>query len=201
MGQRPAAAAASASRPARELLNYGLPLSMAAVGWVGFSNVNYAIIGARLGRPAGRPVLSAYTLAIEYQKKVSVVMGQVGFPVLARSSSAGELSRCTVRWCGLLTVLLFPLLVCWRSAPVLVRSSSVPHWDSEVVPVQVLAVGGASTLVIDAVGTVLMATGRTRALLGFGTAHFLVYGLAVLLVVRSASSRSRSTLRSCTRCS
>ena len=34
---------------------------------------------------------------------------------------------------------------------------------------------------IDAVGTVFMATGRSRALLGFGVAHFVVY-IAVVLV-------------------
>jgi len=52
-----------------------------------------------------------------------------------------------------------------------------------VLPVQILAIGGASSLVTNAVGTVLMATGRTRALLGFGMGHFVAYGLAVLLVV------------------
>jgi O-antigen/teichoic acid export membrane protein len=52
-----------------------------------------------------------------------------------------------------------------------------------VTPVQILALGGASTLVINAVGTVLMATGRPRALLGFGVAHFAAYALTVILVV------------------
>ena len=50
-------------------------------------------------------------------------------------------------------------------------------------PVQILALGGASTLVINAAGTVLMATGRARALLGYGMSHFIVYGLTVFLVV------------------
>jgi O-antigen/teichoic acid export membrane protein len=34
---------------ARELLSYGLLLSLASISWIGFSNVDYAIIGARLG--------------------------------------------------------------------------------------------------------------------------------------------------------
>ena len=48
---------------------------------------------------------------------------------------------------------------------------------------QILCLGGAATLVANAAGTVLMASGRARALLGFGLAHFTTYGLTVLLVV------------------
>ncbi len=85
----------------------------------------------------------------------------------------------------LLTIVLFPLLVLLAiGAPVLVPFLFGARWTPAVVPVQILALGGASTLVIDAVGTVLMATGRARALLGYGMAHFVVYGLTVLLVVR-----------------
>ena len=58
------------------------------------------------------------------------------------------------------------------------------RWASAVVPVQILALGGASTLVINAAGTVLMAKGRARALLGYGFAHFIVYGITVMLVVQ-----------------
>ena len=84
----------------------------------------------------------------------------------------------------LLTIVLFPLLVLLAiTAPVLVPFLFGHQWTGAVVPVQILAVGGASTLLTDAVGTVLMASGRTRALLGFGMAHFFAYGLAVFLVV------------------
>jgi O-antigen/teichoic acid export membrane protein len=171
-------------RAARELLDYGLPVSMAAVGWVGFSNVDYAIIGARLGALQTGLYFRAYTLAVEYQSKVSVVMTQVGFPVLSRTRNAKELADMHRQMVRLLTILLFPLLVLLAiTAPVLVPFLFGQQWAGAVVPVQVLAVGGASTLVIDSVGTVLMAKGRTRALLGFGMAHFIVYGLAVFIVV------------------
>jgi O-antigen/teichoic acid export membrane protein len=171
-------------RAARELLDYGLPVSMAAVGWVGFSNVDYAIIGARLGALQTGLYFRAYTLAVEYQSKVSVVMTQVGFPVLSRTRSAAELADMHRQMVRLLTILLFPLLVLLAiTAPVLVPFLFGHQWAGAVVPVQILAVGGASTLVIDSVGTVLMARGRTRALLGFGMAHFFTYGLAVFLVV------------------
>ena len=83
---------------ARELLGYGVPVSLASISWIGFSNVDYAIIGARLGALQTGFYFRAYTLAVEYQSKVAVVMTQVGFPVLARTRSAAELSSCTARW-------------------------------------------------------------------------------------------------------
>ena len=171
-------------RAARELLDYALPVSMAAIGWVGFSNVDYAIIGARLGPLSTGLYYRAYTLAVEYQNKVSVVMTQVGFPVLSRTRSPTELTSMHRQMVRLLTILLFPLLAILAiTAPVLVPFVFGHPWAGAVLPVQILAIGGASSLVTNAVGTVLMATGRTRALLGFGMGHFVAYGLAVLLVV------------------
>ncbi len=169
---------------ARELLSYGLPASLATVSWVGFSNVDYAIIGARLGALQTGLYFRAYTVAVEYQTKVAMVMGQVGFPVLARTPNAAELTHLYRQMVRVLTITLFPLLVLLAvAAPVAVPFLFGPQWTQAVVPVQILALGGASTLVINAVGTVLMATGRARALLGYGLSHFIVYGLTVFLVV------------------
>jgi lipopolysaccharide exporter len=168
----------------RELLDYGLPASLASISWVGFSNVDYAIIGARLGAFQTGLYFRAYTLAVEYQSKVGIVMGQVGFPVLSRTSSTAELAHLHRKMVRLLTIVLFPLLALLAiGAPVLIPFLFGPRWAGAVVPTQILAVGGASTLVINAAGTVLMATGRARALLGYGMAHFIVYGLTVFLVV------------------
>jgi lipopolysaccharide exporter len=170
---------------ARDLLDYGLPASMAAVSWVGFSNVDYAIVGARLGALQTGLYFRAYTLAVEYQNKIGVVMTQVGFPVLARTRSNAELTDLYREMVRLLTIILFPLLVLLAIlAPTLVPFLFGPRWSGAIVPVQFLALGGAATLVINAVGTVLMATGRARALLGFGMAHFIAYGLTVFAVVR-----------------
>ncbi|HEY3758574.1 MAG TPA: hypothetical protein VGL37_02345, partial [Solirubrobacteraceae bacterium] len=55
-------------------------------------------------------------------------------------------------------------------------------WQPAVLPTQLLCAGGASTLVIDAVGTTLMATGRPRAILGYGVAHFVVYIGSVVFI-------------------
>jgi O-antigen/teichoic acid export membrane protein len=169
---------------ARQLLSFGVPLSLASITWVGFNNVDYAIIGARLGALQTGLYFRAYTLAVEYQSKVGMVMTQVGFPVLARTRSAAEMAHLHRRMVHLLTIVLFPLLALLAiGAPVIVPFVFGPHWAGAVLPVQILALGGASTLVIDAAGTVLMATGRARALLGYGAAHFGAYGLAAFLAV------------------
>jgi O-antigen/teichoic acid export membrane protein len=171
-------------KPARELLDYSLPTSMAAVSWVGFNNVDYAIIGSRLGALQTGFYFRAYTLAVEYQSKIAVVMTQVGFPVLSRTRNAADLTHLTRQMVRLLTTVLFPILVLLAiAAPVAVPFLFGPRWEPAVTPVQILALGGASTLVINAVGAVLMATGRARALLGYGVAHFLTYGMTAFLVV------------------
>jgi O-antigen/teichoic acid export membrane protein len=168
---------------ARDVLSYGLPASLASVSWVGFRNCDYAIVGARLGAVQAGYYFRAYTLAVEYQKKVSLVMGQVGFPVLARARSAEEMAAMRTQMVRVLTAVLFPLLaVLAVTAPVLVPWVFGPAWAPAVLPTQILALGGASTLVIDCVGAGLMAAGRARALLGYGVAHFAVYAAAVLIV-------------------
>jgi len=169
--------------PSRELLAFSLPASIAASSWFGFRNCDYAIIGARLGALPTGLYFRAYTLGVEYQKKVSQVMATVGFPMLARAQSASEMSELRIRMVRVLTIVLFPLLALLAiEAPVVVPWLFGHRWAPAVLPTQILAVGGASTLVIDGAGAVLMATGRARALMGFGWGHFVVYGLVVLVV-------------------
>jgi lipopolysaccharide exporter len=172
--------------PTKELLGFGLPASLAASSWFGFRNCDYAIIGARLGvLPAGL-YFRAYTIGVEYQKKVSTVMNTVGFPVLARTQSAAELHELRIRMVRMLTLVLFPLLVLLAiEAPVLVPWLFGARWAPAVLPTQILALGGASTLVIDVAGAALMASGRPRAVMGFGWGHFAVYALAVFFTAPS----------------
>lgn len=169
--------------PARELLSFGGPASLAAASWFGFRNCDYAIIGARLGPIPTGMYFRAYTLGVEYQKKVSNVMNTVGFPALSRTNGRAELEALRERMARMLTLVLFPLLVLLAvEAPVLVPWLFGQRWSPAVVPTQILALGGASTLVIDTAGAALMASGRVRAMMGFGWGHFLAYALVVFLV-------------------
>jgi PST family polysaccharide transporter len=167
---------------ARELLSYGGPASLAAVGWAGFRNCDYAIIGARLGPRQAGLYYRAYTVAIEYQKKISAQVAALGFPLLSRAGTVDDQRMLRGRIVRIETLVLFPALTLLAIvAPVLIPWFFGARWTSAVVPTQILAIGGAATLVIDAVGAALMATGRGRALLGYGWGHFAAYAAAVVI--------------------
>ncbi len=170
-------------RKAREVLEFGGPASLAAISWTCFRNCDYAIVGVRLGTLSAGLYFRAYNLGVEYQKKVSDLMVTVAFPVLSRTSSETELADMRGEVTRLLTMMLFPLLTLLAIvAPVLIPWFLGPDWDAVIVPTQILAIGGASTLVIDTAGVALAAGGRSRAMLGFGVAHFVAYATAVWFV-------------------
>ena len=171
------------SRAMRELLPYGGPAALATIAWTGFRNGDYAIIGAKLGTAQAGFYWRGYQLSVEYQRKISVLMTQMAFPVLARAGDAEAMLALRQRMVQLLTVVLFPLLVSLALlAPVLVPWAFGPGWEPAVLPTQILALGGAAVLVTDAAGSALMAAGRSRALLGYGVAHFVVYASVVIAV-------------------
>jgi lipopolysaccharide exporter len=169
----------------RDLRAYGGPASIACVCWTGFRNGDYAIVAARLGAAQAGFYWRGFQLAVEYQRKISTVMSSVAFPVLARTMGTDEMFALRRRMVRLLTIIIFPLLASLvLLAPVAVPWLFGPAWEPAVLPTQILAGAGAATVVIDAVGTVLMASGRARAMLGYGVAHFAVYIGAVLFASR-----------------
>lgn len=167
----------------RDLMPYGGPAALATVAWTGFRNGDYAIIGAILGPAQAGYYWRSYQLAVEYQGKIAVAMSQMAFPVLSRTKGTEELLALRQRMVQLLTVVVFPLLLLLvLLAPVVIPWLFGPVWEPAVVPTQLLVLGGAATLAINACGSALMARGRARALLGYGVAHFVVYAAAVLAV-------------------
>ena len=170
-------------REVRELLPYGGPAALACVAWTGFRNGDYAVIGGRLGTLQAGYYYRGYQLAVEYQKKISAVMAQMAFPVLARTDGREAMFALRRRMVRLLTVVLFPLLgLLVITAPVVVPWLFGEKWEPAVVPTQILAAGGAATLTIDAIGSAFQAEGRSKAMLGFGIAHFIVYIGAVAAI-------------------
>jgi lipopolysaccharide exporter len=174
-------------RPAamRDLWAYGGPAGLATFCWTGFRNGDYAVIGARLGTAQSGIYWRAFQLAVEYQRKISTVMTQMAFPVLARTGDIDQLTQLRRRMVQLLTVVLFPLLaVLAVLAPQVVPWIFGPAWQPAVLPTQILVGAGVSTLVIDAVGSALQAAGRARTLLAYGVAHFVFY-MGVVIVASS----------------
>jgi O-antigen/teichoic acid export membrane protein len=169
-------------RPAaRELTAFGGPAALAAVAWSGFRNGDYAIVNAKLGAAQAGLYWRSYQLSVEYQKKVGTILAQMAFPVLARAQGEDDMLALRHRMARGLTVVLFPMLVLFAIlAPVLIPWLFGPAWEPAVVPAQILAAGGAATVAIDAIAPALMAAGRSRAVLGYGVAHFAVYIALVL---------------------
>jgi lipopolysaccharide exporter len=169
----------------RDLLPYGGPAALACFCWAGFRNGDYAIVGARLGPTQAGYYWRGFQLAVEYQTKISSMMTQMAFPVLARTAGADEMFALRRRMVQLLTVVSFPVLASLVIlAPVVVPWVFGPTWEPAVLPTQILAGAGAASVVIDAVGSVLMAAGRARALLAYGVSHFAVYVVAVFFASR-----------------
>ncbi len=168
---------------ARDLLPYGGPAALATLAWTGFRNGDYAVIGGFLGPTQAGLYWRAYQLAVEYQSKIAVTMTQIAFPVLSRSRGMGELLELRQRMVRLQTVVIFPLLALLvLLAPAIIPWLFGSNWDEAVTPTQILVLGGAATLVINAAGSALMAVGRARAVLGYGVAHFVVYVGSVVVV-------------------
>ncbi len=153
------------------------------MAWTGFRNGDYAVIGGVLGTAQAGFYWRSYQLAVEYQGKIATMMGQIAFPVLSRTEGIEALLELRQRMVRLLTVAVFPLLaILFILAPVVIPWLFGERWGPSVVPTQILVLGGAATLVINACGSALMGAGRSRALLGYGIAHFVAYVGAVLVV-------------------
>jgi lipopolysaccharide exporter len=167
---------------ARDLLQYGAPTIVSTLAWTGFRNGDYAIVGARLGAAQAGLYWRGYQLGVEYQRKVSGVMSQVGFPMLARTLNVDEMFALRQRMARLATAAVFPLLAMLIVlAPVIVPWLFGTRWEAAVVPTQILTGGGAAMLVTDVTGSTLQAVGRTRAISCWATAHFIVDVGAVLV--------------------
>ena len=121
----------------RELLPYGGPAALACIAWTGFRNGDYAIIGAKPGVAQAGFYWRGYQLSVEYQRKISVLMGTMAFPMLARTQDAEQLHALRRRMVQLMTVVLFPLLVMlamlapvMNAAPLLARNATVAPTSS-----------------------------------------------------------------------
>jgi PST family polysaccharide transporter len=170
------------SQAVRDLWPYTGPSILATISWTGFRNGDYAIVGARLGAAAAGLYWRGYQLGVEYQRKVSVIMSQVAFPMLSRTVDDDEMFALRERMVRLVTTLVFPLLALLVVlAPVLIPWLFGPEWHDAILPTQILAGGGAAALLTDITGSILKAVGRTKAILWWGTGHFVVYVIAILV--------------------
>lgn len=172
------------TRAMREVAGFGLPAAGAAVLYTGYRNVDYLILGARLGAAQVGFYFRAFQLAVEYQRKISNIMLRVAFPVYSRAAGASDMRMLRSRIVRAHATILFPLLALLiATAPVLVPWLFGPAWEPAVLPTQILAVAGMANAVLTGTGPLILAAGRPAALLHFSLVSLVLYATAIFLAV------------------
>lgn len=165
---------------ARDLLRFGLPASASAMFFTAVRNVDYALVSARLSAAQVGFYYRAYTLAVDYQLKISNVVVRVLFPVLSRTDNPAAFRAARGRVIRLHTVVLFPLLaILLVTAPELVPWLYGSAWEPAVVPAQILVGAGVATTIGTGIGPVMLAAGRPNALLINNVISFACFAVVV----------------------
>ena len=164
----------------RELLRFGLPASAAGIAGVTYSNVDYMILGARLPSVIVGFYYRAFTVGVEYERRLSVVLTRIAFPVYTRTEDPARRLALRLRIVRVNVVLVYPMLALFIGlAPVLMPWAFGPHWTPAVLPAQILAVAGMASCVRNLHAPTLLAAGRPKALFAFACAETLLYAATV----------------------
>jgi lipopolysaccharide exporter len=165
---------------ASELLAFGIPAALSGISWTAFRNVDFSVVGARLGTTQAGFYWRAYQVGIEYQRKVGSAVHQVAFPVYSRAENAAHMMAVRRRVVRVVGATLIPVLVILAvTAPVAIPWLFGPNWKPTVVPSQILALAGVATVLSDTMGAVVLASGRPSSWLTYNFGSFLVYTGAV----------------------
>lgn len=168
----------------RETAGFALPSTLSSLSYVGYQNVDYAILGAKLGAAQVGFYWRAFQLGAEYQSKVSRIMLRVAFPVYSRARSLEEMRRIRGRIVRLHAAVIFPLVLLYLAlAPDLVPWLFGERWEPVVLPSQVLCIAGLTSAVGTGTGALVLAAGRPRALLVNNALSLALYAGVVLAAV------------------
>ena len=163
-----------------EVTRFGAPASAAGVLYVAISNVDYAVLAARLNPAQVGIYWRAFQIGVLYQDKISGIMLQLSFPVYSRTESREQLRHLHERAARVHAAIIFPLLATLVVlAPVLIPFVFGPAWEPSVVPAQILALVGMIAAVLTGYPQVMLAVGQPKALLRFNIVIVLVFGAAV----------------------
>jgi O-antigen/teichoic acid export membrane protein len=168
----------------REISSLGIPATLS--GLIGFAtnNVDYALVGARLGPVRLGYYSRAFRVGAEYQTKVSAIMTTLALPLFARTKDRAELVRVRGRMLRVHALILFPLLFLLMTlAPVLVPLMFGPRWDASIAPTQILAGSGLATVVLTGTSPLMLALGRADALIKWAMVNFALFAGAVFIAV------------------
>jgi O-antigen/teichoic acid export membrane protein len=164
----------------RQIAGFGGPTLLSSLAWAGSRNADYAILAARLGTAQVGFYWRAFTLAVEYQRKISGIVTQMALPVLSRSEDLDHLRAIRARIVRVNCTVLFPLLALFvATAPSVVPWMLGERWEPSVVPAQILAVAGAAAVAGTSTGPTMLAAGKPVALLVFNVTQLAAFSALV----------------------
>jgi len=171
-------------RQMREIAAFGLPAGLASMLMVGYGNVDYLIVGARLSAAQIGFYYRGYTLGVQYETKISNIVGRVAFPVYSRTENMDHMRLVRSRVVRINATVIYPILTLFIViAPEIVPWVFGERWRPAVLPAQILAVAGMARMVNNLTPALVLAAGRPRALLAFNLYRLITLGAAVLLAV------------------
>jgi O-antigen/teichoic acid export membrane protein len=170
------------SQELAEISRFGAPAAAAGALYVAISNVDYAVLAARLGAAQVGIYWRAFQLGVLYQDKLSGIMMRLAFPLYSRTRDLDEMKRLHERATRVHGAVVVPLLaILIVTAPELVPLVFGEAWRAAVEPTQILALAGMVAAILTGYPQVMLAAGRPRPLMIFNCCVLLAYGLAVYL--------------------
>jgi O-antigen/teichoic acid export membrane protein len=168
------------SQELAEISRFGSPAAAAGALYVAISNVDYAVLAARLGAAQVGIYWRAFQLGVLYQDKLSGVMMRLAFPLYSRTRDLDDMKRLHERATRVHGAVVVPLLaILIVTAPELVPLVFGDAWRAAVEPTQILAVAGMIAAILTGYPQLMLAAGRPGPLMIFNCCVLVVYGLAV----------------------
>jgi O-antigen/teichoic acid export membrane protein len=166
-------------------MRFGVPASAAGTLHVAITNVDYAVLAARLSSTQVGLYWRAFQLGVAYQDKISGIMLRLAFPIYSRTRDMSEMKRLHERATRIHGAVVVPLLaVLIVTAPEVVPTLFGEAWQPAVGPAQALAVAGMIAAVLTGYPQVMLAAGRPRPLMVFNCCVLVVYGAAVWVMAK-----------------
>ena len=168
-----------------EVSRFGAPASAAGLLYVAISNVDYAVLAARLNPAQVGIYWRAFQIGVLYQDKISGVMMRLAFPIYSRTNNLDEMKKLHERATRIHGAVVVPLLaILIVTAPELIPIVFGDAWRAAIEPTQVLAVAGMIAAILTGYSQVMLAAGRPRALLIFNCVVLVLYALAVFVTAK-----------------
>jgi lipopolysaccharide exporter len=167
---------------AKAIVKFGAPAAVSGFTATLQRNITFLVLGGTVRPDQVGLFWRAYQLGVEYQTKISYITYRVAKPVLTRAARIDDLRESRTRLLRVNTTLIFPLLALLIVlAPDVVPWLFGDKWAGAVVPTQVLAVAGMSTILIGGIDPTLLAVGRPGALAAFYIVMVIATGLTAWL--------------------